>query len=557
MDTRLKSYVHGTGPEPLMALTVGDVLDRAAAEFPKHDAVVVPHQDIRWSWKDLRREARALGAGLLAHGLERGDRVGIVAPNVAEWVAVQFGTAYAGLILVNINPAYRVGELEYALRKTGCRAVIAVPTFKTSDYVAMLTEISPELATAKPGRLAATRLPELELVITLGEAGYAGCRRYADVVAAADKDQLTRLDAVAARLDADDPINIQFTSGTTGTPKAATLTHHNIVNNASLSAGILQFTADDRLCVPVPMYHCFGMVLGTLLCATRGAAIVFPSAGFDASAVLDAVEKERCTALHGVPTMFIAELDEPDFASRDLASLRTGIMAGAPCPVELMHRVMQDMHLTEITIGYGMTETGPLSTQTSIDDPTELRVTTVGRALPHTEIKILDEEGNTVPRGVPGELCTRGYCVMRGYWGDAARTAEEIDAAHWIRSGDIAQMDEAGYLAIVGRLKDMIIRGGENIYPREIEEFLYTNPKIDEVEVFGVPDDKYGEQVAAWIRLKGGERASAEEIQAFCKGRLAHFKIPFYIRFVDEFPMTVTGKVQKFVMREQMAAELN
>jgi len=556
VDARLKSYVHGIGPEPLVALTVGDVLDRADAAFPGHDAVVVPHQGIRWTWKDLRREARALGAGLLAHGLERGDRVGIVAPNVAEWVAVQFGTACAGLILVNINPAYRSGELEYALHKTGCRAVIAVPSYKTSDYVAMLTGIAPELAAAEPGRLASARLPELELVITLGEAAYPGCLRYADLVAAADRDQLARLDAVSSILDADDPINIQFTSGTTGTPKAATLTHHNIVNNASLSAGILQFTEDDRLCVPVPMYHCFGMVLGTLLCATRGAAIVFPSAGFDASAVLDAVEKERCTALHGVPTMFIAELDEPDFASRDLTSLRTGIMAGAPCPVELMHRVMQDMHLTGITIGYGMTETGPLSTQTSIDDPPELRVTTVGRALPHTEIKIVDEEGNTVPRGVPGELCTRGYCVMRGYWGDAGRTAEEIDAAHWIRSGDIAQMDEAGYLAIVGRLKDMIIRGGENIYPREIEEFLYTNPKIDEVEVFGVPDDKYGEQVAAWIRLKGGERATAEEIQAFCKGRLAHFKIPHYIRFVDEFPMTVTGKVQKFVMREQMADEL-
>jgi len=556
MDLCSRSYVDGIGTEPLIGLTVGAVLDRAATAWPDRDAVVVPHQDIRWSWRDLEREAKALAAGLLAQGLEPGDRVGIVAPNLAEWVAVQFGTAYAGFILVNINPAYRASELEYALEKTGCHALVMVPGFKSSDYVAMLTGIAPELPKARPGRLRANRVPELELVVTLGDEQHPGCLRYADLVASADREQLTRLDDIAMTLDADDPTNIQFTSGTTGSPKAATLTHHNIVNNASLSAGIMRFTENDRLCVPVPMYHCFGMVLGTLLCATRGAAIVFPSAGFDAGAVLDAVETERCTALHGVPTMFIAELDEPDFAEHDLSSLRTGIMAGAPCPVELMHRVMDEMHLTEITIGYGMTETGPLSTQTSIDDPAELRVTTVGRAMPHTEIKIVDEEGRVVPRGESGELCTRGYSVMRGYWGDPERTAEEIDPAHWIKTGDIAEMDDAGYLAIVGRLKDMIIRGGENIYPREIEEFLYTNPKIDEVEVFGVPDPKYGEQVAAWIRLKHGEHATAEEIRAFCEGELAHFKIPYYIRFVDEFPMTVTGKVQKFIMREQTAEAL-
>jgi len=556
MDARSRSYVHGTGPEPLTALTVGGVLDRAALSWPDRDAVVVPHQAVRWSWRNLRREARALGAGLFAQGLEPGDRVGIVAPNLAEWIAVQFGTAYAGLILVNINPAYRASELEYALEKTGCHALVTVPGFKSSDYVAMLTGIAPELPKARPGRLRAKQLPELELVVTLGDEQYPGCLRYADLLAAADPEQLARLDAIAMTLDADDPINIQFTSGTTGSPKAATLTHHNIVNNASLSAGIMRFTENDRLCVPVPMYHCFGMVLGSLLCATRGAAIVFPSAGFDAAAVLDAVETERCTALHGVPTMFIAELDDPDFAEHDLSSLRTGIMAGAPCPVELMHRVMDEMHLTGITIGYGMTETGPLSTQTSIDDPPELRVTTVGRAMPHTEIKIVDEEGRVVPRGEPGELCTRGYCVMRGYWGDPKRTAEEIGPARWIKTGDIAEMNDDGYLAIVGRLKDMIIRGGENIYPREIEEFLYTNPKIDEVEVFVVPDPKYGEQVAAWIRLKHGEHATAEEIKTFCKGELAHFKIPCYVRFVEEFPMTVTGKVQKFIMREQTTEAL-
>ncbi|MGD2167180.1 MAG: AMP-binding protein, partial [Gammaproteobacteria bacterium] len=537
-------------------LTVGDVLEAAARSWPAHDAVVVPHQNIRWSWRDLEREAKTLGAGLLALGLRPGDRVGIVAPNLAEWVAVQFGTAYAGVILVNINPAYRVGELEYALVKTGCRALITVAEFRTSDYIAMLRKLAPELGAGRSTRLHADRVPELRYVIELGGGGHAGCSRYADVVESVGAEQLDQLERVAKSLDPDDPINIQFTSGTTGTPKAATLTHHNIVNNAALSAEIMRFTADDRLCVPVPMYHCFGMVLGTLLCATHGAAIVFPSAGFDAAAVLETVESERCTALHGVPTMFIAELDEPDFARRDLRSLRTGIMAGAPCPVELLQRVVEDMHLREITIGYGMTETGPLSTQTAIDDPAELRVATVGRVLPHTEIKIVDEEGHIVARGLPGELCTRGYCVMRGYWEDPERTAQEIDRANWIKSGDIATMDEAGYIRIVGRIKDMIIRGGENIYPREIEDFLYQHPKIDEVEVFGVPDAKYGEQVAAWIRLHDGQSATVEEILGFCKGQLAHFKIPRYIRFVEEFPMTVTGKVQKFIMRERMAAEL-
>ena len=556
MNRRLLSYVHGTSMEPLTGLTVGGVLDHTAATWPELDAVVVPNEGIRWSWGELQREAKHLAAGLLASGLEPGDRIGILAPNLAEWVAVQFGTAYAGLILVNINPAYRTSELEYALKKTACRAIVTIPKFKTSDYLAMLGEIVPELATATPGRLESDKLPSMRLVVTLGNETYPGTLRYADIIAAADAGSLERVDGIAATLDSDDPINIQFTSGTTGSPKAATLTHHNIVNNAALSAGILRFTEEDRLCIPVPMYHCFGMVLGVLLCATRGAAIVFPSAGFDADAVLDVVEAERCTALHGVPTMFIAELDTENFEARDLSSLRTGIMAGAPCPVELMHRVIDEMNLAEITIGYGMTETGPLSTQTSIDDPPELRVTTVGRAMPHTEIKIIDEDGRTVPIGESGELCTRGYCVMRGYWDDPERTAEVIDPAGWIRTGDLAEMDESGYVAIVGRLKDMIIRGGENIYPREIEEFLYTNPKIDQVEVFGVPDMKFGEEVAAWIRLKAGETATIEEVKDYCKGELAHFKIPRYVKFVDEFPMTVTGKVQKFAMRDVMAEEL-
>ncbi|MDH3228731.1 MAG: AMP-binding protein [Alphaproteobacteria bacterium] len=551
-----RSYVQGGLPNPLLGLTVGDVLDEAARRWPDREALVVPHQDIRWTWQDLQREARALAAGLVALGLRPGERIGILAPNLSEWVAVQFGTAYAGLILVNVNPAYRLPELEFALNKVGCRALITADRFKTSDYIAMLRDLVPEIDTAAPGELAAARLPDLRHVIRLGDRRTPGFINYRDVCGLGTDEQHSRLDDVAAGLDFDDPINIQFTSGTTGTPKAATLTHHNIVNNANLSARIMNFTGRDRLCIPVPMYHCFGMVLGSLLCATHGATMVFPSAGFDAVAVLDAIEAERCTALHGVPTMFIAALDAPGFADRDMTSLRTGIMAGAPCPVELMHRVMNDMHLPEITIGYGMTETGPLSTQTAVDDPVAMRVATVGRVLPHTEVKIVDAEGRILPPGAPGELCTRGYCVMRGYWADPERTAKEIDAAHWIRSGDIATLNDDGYVRIVGRIKDMVIRGGENIYPREIEEFLYTNPKIDEVEVFGVPDRKYGEELAAWIRLHEGQAATSEEIRNFCDGRLAHFKIPRYIKFVDEFPMTVTGKVQKFVMRQRMAEEL-
>jgi fatty-acyl-CoA synthase len=556
MSALTRSYIHATGPEPLLGLTVGDVLDRAAERWPDSEALIVSHQELRLNWSDLRRAARTLAAGLLRLGLVPGDRIGIVAPNCGEWVITQFGTAYAGLILVNINPAYRLSELEYALNKVGCRALITADRFKSSDYIAMLRELAPELDKAVPGHLKAKRLPDLEFVISLGTSPNSGFLSYADIRDGTTDDDLARVDAIAAGLDFDEPVNIQFTSGTTGTPKAATLTHHNIVNDAHLAAEVMKFTTADRLCIPVPMYHCFGMVLGTLLCATHGAAMVFPSAGFSAGAVLDVIEAERCTALHGVPTMFIAELDQPGFAEKDLSSLRTGIMAGAPCPVELMHRVIDDMHLKEITIGYGMTETGPLSTQTSVDDPFELRIGTVGRVLPHTEIKIIDDQGRIAPTDTPGELCTRGYCVMRGYWADPERTAKEIDAAHWIKSGDVATLDSNGYVRIVGRIKDMIIRGGENIYPREIEDFLYAHPAIEQVEVFGVPDPKYGEQVAAWIRLRPDSSASADDIRAFCRGGIAHFKIPHYIEFVEEFPMTVTGKVQKFVMRERMAERL-
>ena len=552
----LQSYAHGGGETPLLGVTVGQLLDRAARRWPDNDALIVVDQGIRWNWRQLRERARDFAAGLLALGLEPGDRVGMLAPNRAEWLVAQFGTAYAGLVLVNINPAYRSPELEYALQKVGCRALVTESAFKTSDYVAMLNELAPELARSEPGKLHAARMPDLRIVIRLGEDPSAGMFNFDTVTSMAGPGGLDALETVSRELDFDAPINIQFTSGTTGAPKAATLTHHNIVNNASMSASIMKLTERDRLCMPVPMYHCFGMVLGTLLCASSGAAIVLPSAGFEADACLGAIDSERCTAVHGVPTMFIAMLDEPGFAGYDTTSLRTGIMAGAPCPVELMRRVIDEMHLGEITIGYGMTETGPLSTQTLPDDPIDLRVGTVGRPLPNTEIKIIDEDGHIVPRGVPGELCTRGYNVMRGYWGDPERTAKDIDAAHWIRSGDIATMDEASYLRIVGRSKDMLIRGGENIYPREIEEFLYTNPKIEQVEVVGVPDPKFGEEVAAWIKLHEGQTANEAEIRDYCKGRLAHFKIPRYIRFVDAFPMTVTGKVQKYLIRESMAAEL-
>jgi fatty-acyl-CoA synthase len=550
-----KSYAHGGGQFPLLGMTVGQVLDRAAERWPRNEALVVMDQGIRWTWSELQDKAVALSAAFLRLGLRPGDRIGMLATNRSEWLVVQFATAYAGLILVNINPAYRARELEFALNKVGCRALITESSFKTSDYIAMLQELAPEIPAAEPGALRATRLPSLRWAILLGNGNAPGMLSFDELIERPGSN-LASARQLAATLDFDSPINIQFTSGTTGTPKAATLTHHNIVNNAFISAALMQFTESDRLCVPVPMYHCFGMVLGTLLCASHGSAIVFPSAGFDASASLGAIAAERCTAIHGVPTMFISMLDDPYFGRHDLSSLRTGIMAGAPCPVELMRRVIKDMHLQEITIGYGMTETGPLSTQTLPQDPENLRVTSVGRPLPHTEIKVVDDAGAIVPRGVAGELCTRGYCVMREYWNDPERTAADIDAAHWIRSGDIAIMDTNDYLSIVGRTKDMLIRGGENIYPREIEEFLYSHPKIEQAEVVGVPDEKFGEEICAWVRLYEADSLTEDELRDYCRGKLAHFKIPRYIRFVEDFPMTVTGKVQKFMIREHMAAEL-
>ncbi len=550
------SYVHGASTEALSPLTVGGCLDVAAQAHPEKDALVVPHQDVRWTYQEFAEQVEHVAAGFLALGLQPGERIGIWAPNCWEWVVTQFATAKAGLILVNINPAYRLGELEYALSKVGCSALITAPTVKSSNYITMLSELLPQLTAVKPGELKSERFPELRWLIRLGTEhsdGFLNFENLASQARAVDFEQLANLQD---ELQFDDPINIQFTSGTTGAPKAATLTHHNIVNNAWFVGRQMCLTSDDRMCIPVPMYHCFGMVLGTLCCVAHGAAMVFASESFDPGEVLKTVSDERCTVLHGVPTMFIAELDDPSFDQFDLTSLRTGIMAGAPCPVELMKRVMKDMHLDQITIAYGMTETGPVSFQTSVDDPIERRVATVGRVLPHIEIKIVDDEGRVVPRGTAGELLTRGYCVMPCYWNDPERTAKAIDEAHWIASGDIATIDDEGYCDIVGRTKDMLIRGGENIFPREIEEFLYTHPKIEQAEIIGVPDSKFGEQVCAWIKLREGETATAAEIRDFCKGKIAHFKIPHYVKFVDEFPLTVTGKVQKFIMRERMVEEL-
>lgn len=550
------SYVHGASSKPLLGDTVGSLIDRIAAAHPERSALVVRAQNVRMSYRELHAEVERVAAGLLALGLQRGDRVGIWAPNRAEWVVLQFATPKAGLILVNINPAYRAHELEYALNKVACRALVLPRRFKTSHYLDILGELAPELATSVAGQLSAARLPALRDVILLDETATAGTRSWQQLAALGDATALAQLHALEPELGFDDPVNIQFTSGTTGSPKGATLTHHNIINNGWFIGEAMRLTEQDRLCIPVPFYHCFGMVLGNLACVTHGACMVIPGEGFDPLVTLETVAAERCTGLHGVPTMFIAELEHPRFAEFDLSSLRTGIMAGSPCPIEVMRRVVSEMHLAEVTIAYGMTETSPVSFQTVPDDPLERRVDSVGRIHPHLEVKLVDEHGRVVPRGMPGELCTRGYSVMLGYWDDPARTGEVIDGARWMHTGDLAVIDADGYCSIVGRLKDMIIRGGENVYPREVEEFLYTHPKVQDVQVFGVPDAKFGEQVCAWIHLREGVSASVAEIQDYCRHHLAYYKVPHHVRFVDAFPMTVTGKVQKYLMRDAMAAEL-
>jgi fatty-acyl-CoA synthase len=551
------SYVRGSKDVPLSESTVGQFLVDTARRFPERPAVVFREQQIRWSWTEFLQEVDTLAAGLLELGIQKGDRVGIWSPNRVEWLMTQFATARIGAVLVNINPAYRLAELEYALNKVGCKAIISAEKFKSSMYLQMLQELAPELATATPGDLHAARLPDLRIVIRMCDADTPGMLTFSDVI---ERGRIAydpaKLDVIGATLDANDPINIQFTSGTTGNPKGATLTHRNVVNNARYIAMAMRLTEQDSLCIPVPLYHCFGMVLAVLACVSVGAAMVFPGEAFEPGATLAAVAEEKCTALHGVPTMFIAELDHPDFATFDLSRLRTGIMAGSPCPIETMKRVVSQMHLAEITIAYGMTETSPVSFQSSTTDPLDKRTTTVGRIQPHLEVKVVDALGNIVPVGETGELCTRGYSVMKGYWGDEAKTRESV-VDGWMHTGDLATIDAEGYCNIVGRLKDMLIRGGENIYPREIEEFLFRHPKIQSAQVFGVPDAKYGEEVCAWIVLRAGENLTAEEVQEFCRGQIAHYKIPKYIRFVDELPMTVTGKVQKFVMRERMIGELH
>ncbi|MCD9124119.1 AMP-binding protein [Cupriavidus sp. UGS-1] len=546
------SLVAGATDVPLSDQTIAELLTATVAAHPDGEAVVFREQGIRWTWRQFSEQVDRLATGLLQRGIARGDRVGIWSPNRQEWLVTQFATARIGAILVNINPAYRLAELEYALNKAGVRMLITAARFKTSNYIEMLQKLAPELADCQPGTLRAARLPALQWVVRMGEEDTAGMVRYAQVLCTPDT---ARLDAIGSALAPHDPINIQFTSGTTGNPKGATLTHHNVVNNGRFVAMAMRLTERDSLCIPVPLYHCFGMVLSVLACVSVGARMIFPGEAFDPLATMQAVHEERCTALHGVPTMFIAQLDHPDFTKFDFTSLRTGIMAGAPCPIEVMKRVVKDMHMAEVTIAYGMTETSPVSFQSATDDPLEKRVATVGRVQPHLQCKIVDETGQVVPVGATGELCTRGYSVMLGYWEDDARTREAIRDG-WMHTGDLATIDEQGYCNIVGRVKDMVIRGGENLYPREIEEFLFRHPKVQAVQVFGVPDPKYGEELCAWIVLKPGQSATEDEIREFCRDQIAHYKIPRYVRFVDDMPMTVTGKVQKFVMRETMIREL-
>ncbi len=550
------SFVQGVTSPPLLQKTIGEQLELTVQQYPDHPALISRHQDIRWSYREYLDEIDRLATGMLAIGIGKGDRVGIWAPNCYEWCLTQFATARIGAIMVCINPAYRLYELEYALNKVECKAIISAERFKSSEYLEMLQTLAPELASCEPGQLKADKLPHLTTVIRMGSEATPGMLNLCEVVTRGGSLEYERLAELQKTLSPEDPINIQFTSGTTGNPKGATLTHINILNNGKIVGDGMRLSEQDKLCIPVPLYHCFGMVMGNLACVTHGSAAVFPGDAFDPLTTLQAVEEERCTALHGVPTMFIAELEHPQFDQFDLSSLRTGIMAGSPCPVEVMKRVLKDMHMSEVLIAYGQTETSPVNHMTAVDDPLEKRVSTVGQPGPHLEIKLIDEQGTVVPTGEKGEICCRGYSVMQGYWNDVQKTADTIDPEGWLHSGDIGIMDAEGYVQVVGRLKDMIIRGGENVYPREVEEFLYTHPKIQEVQVFGIKDERFGEQVCAWVQAHQDESLDVEEVKAFCKDKIAHFKIPQYVKLVDAYPMTVTGKIQKFKMREMMEQEL-
>ncbi|RKR79707.1 AMP-binding protein [Marinobacter nauticus] len=558
MSKTLPSYTSGIAEKPLLGMTIGDMLDRTAQQFPDNEALVCLHQDIRWTYKEFVDKVNEAARAFMAIGVKRGDRVGIWSPNRYEWTVTQFATAKVGAILVNINPAYGVHELKYAMNLAGISVLVTADNFKTSNYREMIYELAPELKRSAPGKLKADNVPDLRAVINVHPDNHEGMWTWQDFLGFAGDVSEADLAKRQDELQFDDPINIQFTSGTTGNPKGATLTHHNILNNGYFVGESQRLTENDRLVIPVPLYHCFGMVMGNLGCITHGTAMIYPSEGFDPKTVLQAVHQEKATALYGVPTMFIAELADPEFDSYDLSTLRTGIMAGSICPAEVMKKVNGKMHMKEVQIAYGMTETSPVSTQTSSLDPFEKQVTTVGRTQPHLETKIVDPgTGNVMPRGEIGELCTRGYSVMLKYWNNEEKTREAIDDAGWMHTGDLATMDEDGYIQIVGRIKDMVIRGGENIYPKEIEEFLYTHPAIEEVQVTGIPDEKYGEELIAWVKLRpDADPVTAEDLQAFCKGKIAHFKIPKNYKFVDAFPMTVTGKIQKFKMREISIEEM-
>lgn len=562
METVKKSYFHSGGTVPLLGLTIPEHFIQVAKQFPDREAVVSIPQRKRLTYAALSTSTDLLARGLMASGFSKGDRIGIWSTNNLEWLLLQMATARIGAILVTINPAYRLKELAYALRRSEVEALFVIPSFRTSDYVSMLVTLIPELKDAKGGEIKNQELLSLRQVVLYDPAApmetsrfYPGFNTWADILERAQSVPLEELDRITASLDTDNPINIQYTSGTTGHPKAVVLSHHNILNNAYITGLAMHFTEEDRLCVPVPFYHCFGMVLANLLCVSHGACVVIACEHFNTLEVLRAVEAEKCTAIHGVPTMFIAELEHPEFNDIDTSTLRTGIMAGAPCPPTLVRRVIEEMHCPEILIGYGETEASPLTHLTSRDDSMDRRLMTMGKNLPHQEAKVVDlATGATLPIGQSGEICFRGYHVMKGYYGDIEATRAAIDQNGWLHSGDLGTMDADGYVCITGRLKEMIIRGGENIYPREIEEFIYSHPKVAEVAIFGVPDEYYGEEVMAWIKLHAGETATEQEISDFCQGNLAHFKIPRYIWFVEEFPMTVTGKLQKFRMQE-MAIE--